>query len=377
MEKFSFEQPKHEAEQEGLGVERIKDPEKAHLMASLENLAYEQANAYEHYLEKPEPHTVEETAEFSIWKAFNYSPADIKSIGQENAEIAGEKYDIEKTVQEYETKKSRFGLAKEQIKASFNIASSHIKFAFRWGPSLIGFKEPKGSNKIVELRKFLKNFDLESHRFLVANEAVRNLGKTGRKEYTAEMLDEEARDALLKAEKYKLPEAPKVEVKTKAEPNGKKSEQNEQQGEQREQSDKKSRNEAGEESEVVADTFDWIYKKYNEYLSLPEEERRRQSYFFRDLEERGVGLEDLKDQEKVLTEWLGRLKVYGKRLEDLTEDELKREMELSFLTSVTKQIFENNTKKSETEVLLDLGVALFKTYKAAKELEKRKKPQTS
>ncbi|PIR69178.1 MAG: hypothetical protein COU47_04480 [Candidatus Niyogibacteria bacterium CG10_big_fil_rev_8_21_14_0_10_46_36] len=318
-------------------------------MASLENLAYEQAGSYKHYLEKPESHTVEETVEFSIWKAFNYSPADIRSIGQENAEIAGEKYDIEKIVQEYETKKSRFGLAKEQIMAVFNIASSHIKFAFRWWPHIIGFKEPKGSNKIVELRRFFKNFDLESHRFLVADEAARNLGGTGRKEYTAQILDEEAKEALLKAEKYELPKSPKQK-----------------------RSDEKPQSEEGEKNEVVADTFEWIYKKYKEYLSLPEKEKRRQSYYFRNLEERGIKLEDLKDQEKTLTEWLGRLKVYGKRLENLTEDELRREMKFSFLTSVTKQVFENSEKKSGSEVLLDLGVSVFKTYKAASELEKRK-----
>lgn len=378
-EKFSFEKPKQNTgtERDGLGRERIKDPEKAHLMASLEHLAYEQANAYEHYLEKPEAHTVEENVEFSVWEASNFSPTDIKAIGAEQAEIAGKKYDIEQTVQEYEEKKSRFGLAKEQIKAGFNIAFIHIKIAFRWGPSLLGFKEPRGSDKVAELRHFFQNFDLESYRFLVADEAVRNLGKMGRREYTADTLGEEAKEALSKAEKYKLPEAPRRQTQFQPEQNktgGDKGngEKDKLQAQNREE----SQGVEGEQNEVVADTFDWIYKKYKEYLSLPKEERQKQSYFFRNLEEKEVSSVDLQDQEKAINEWLERLKVYGKRLENFTEDELRREMKFSFLTSVTKQIFKDE-KKSDTEVLFDLGVALFKTYKAARELEKKKGPQTS
>lgn len=83
-------------------------------------------------------------------------------------------------------------------------------------------------------------------------------------------------------------------------------------------------------------------------------------------------LEDLKDQEKAVSGWLDRLIVYGRRLENLTEDELKKEMKFCFLTSVTKQIIEDDKQKSGTEILLDLGTSLFKTYKAARELEKRK-----
>lgn len=362
MEKFSPEQFKPEAEGEELGIERVKDVGKAYLMASMENLAYEQARAYEHYLDKPEPHTVGENAEFIIWKRLNYSPADIKIIGQEDAEITGRKYDVEKDVQKYETKKNRIGLAKEEIKAVFNIAYSHIKFAIKWAPStLFGFAEPKDSkNEVIkDFRHFFQNFSLESHRFLAAREAIQKLGKNGRKEYTAEMLDEEAKKALLNAEKYKLPNI----AETKIDPNKKRKEKTE--DKKQGQSDKEPQKEG-----VVADTFEWICKKYGEYLSLSDERKQDQS-FFRNLEDQGVTLEDLREQEKAVTEWLNRLKIYGKRLENLTDDELRKEMKFSFLTSVTKQILESREEKSGSEILLDIGASLFKTYQASKELGKR------
>lgn len=160
MEKPLSEQPRQEAEQEGLGVERINDPERAHLMASLENLAHEQAEAYRHYLERPEDSLVEETAQFSAWKVFGCSPADIKTFGAENARIAGEKYDIEKIVQGYEEGKSRFGLIKEQVKSVLNITASQIGFVFS------DLMVSRDSNKVMKLHRFFKNFDLESYLFL-------------------------------------------------------------------------------------------------------------------------------------------------------------------------------------------------------------------
>ena len=371
MEGFSAGQPRSEVETGGLGIERVHDPEKAQLMASLENLAFEQAYAYQHFLEKPEPHTVEESIEFTAWKAFNYSPADIKILGQENAEIIGEKYDIEKDIQKFEAKKSRFGLVKAQIKAACSIAYNHAKFAARWTPALVGFSGPKNSNKVEEFRTCMKNFDLESHRFMVANEAVRNLGQTGRKEYTAQMLDEQARQALLEAEGYKLPHVSEDESMSDSDIQPEKDEINSEQ----QKTDSESTGEEGKANEAAEDTFDWVYEKYAEYLSMSEADKQQQSYFFRDLEARGTTLDDLKDQEKVLTQWLDRLKVYGKRMEDMTDAELEKEMRRSFLVSITKRIFEKRREESGSEILLDLGVALFKTYKASKEIEKRKKTQ--
>ncbi len=372
MEKPSFEQPKQEIEQKGLGVERINDPERAHLMASLENLAYEQAEAYRHYLEKPEDNLVEETAQFSAWKVFGCSPADIKTFGAENARIAGEKYDIEKIVQGYEERKSRFGLIKEQVKSVLNITASQIGFVFS------DLMASRDSNKIMKLHRFFKNFDLESYRFFVANEARLNLNKGGRKEYIADALDALAKESLLKAEGYLSPEAPEEKEKEEEKEIDTTPKLSEVTAEPQEEhwglggEESQNENEVREKDDVVTDTFDWAYKKYEEYLSLSQEEKQKQSYFFRNLEKQGVRLEDLKDQEKAVSEWLGRLMVYGKRLENLTEDELKKEMKFSFLTSVTKQIIEDDKQKSGTEILLDLGTSLFKTYKAARELEKRK-----
>ena len=161
---------------------------------------------------------------------------------------------------------------------------------------------------------------------------------------------EEARKALLKVEKYKLPKSPKG----------------------RQFSGEKSEKGKIEKDEIIDDIFEWICEKYQEYLNLSEEKKQRQSYFFQDLENRGVSLKDLNGYKKTLIEWLNSLNIYSKRLEKLTEEELKTEMKFSFLTFITKQIFESKKNQSGDKFLLGLVAALFKTYKAARKLEKRK-----
>lgn len=117
----------------------------------------------------------------------------------------------------------------------------------------------------------------------MANEARLNLNKGGRKEYTADALDALAKETLLKAESYLSPEVPEEreekEIDAAPKPSEAAAEPQEEhwglggEGPQNE-------NERGERDDVVADTFDWAYKKYEEYLSLPQEEKRDSLIFF-------------------------------------------------------------------------------------------------
>ncbi len=376
------EEKKEEEKSEDLGLERVKDIEKARVMAANENLFRAKEKAYEHYLEHPEAHTAEERVQFSQWKENKIAPSDVLELGERLAKVDGNMYDVETRIRRLEKEGSRLGLIKEAtvsgIKAfgrMLTIDFWHIPRATKeilWNKrGYIGFFGTKESSEAYQ--KFLG--DIVG--FMTAVDALRKINKGEKEEGLKYFEDNYAEDLLKKAETWQVPSffheagsKEETEIKGEKELSKEPSIEGRAEAEGKEEKRKTKRSETEREVNPAAKAtnyiFNWIAEKYSSYLKSPED--KETNPLFRKLKEAGVFPEDIRKEGIDTGRWVSGLTEWEMRLVSFNEEQLKSEQLLNFYDLLIR-VF---SKKKITKVgkARDLVAPILKMYRSSAKLSR-------
>lgn len=337
-----------------LGHERIEDPEKAFIMAQVENTAHVQADNYTKYLESPDTYTAEERITFSAWKSWGLSPADVEKKGEHNAEAVGEMYDAEKRIQKLEQEGSRFGLFKEAVTGGAKTAAHGLRHVFYENPRLISryfsAKSPKevGISGLMgdeQMRGNWNKMTTSAFRFFAAGESLFRLNKKEPREIKFDNFIK-TEEIVEKNEKFSIPHFDFKEYPV---------------------SDSDSERISAEKpiSQAVSEkVFDWVAGQYGQYLKDPNSAPLGFSESFEQMKAKNLKPEDIKKEGTNTGDWLKSLAEWHARLNNLDKDQLENESILNFYDLILRITSEKDG--SSVEKARQLITPLIKIYLATK-----------
>lgn len=334
-----------------LGHERIEDPEKAFVMAQVENTAHVQADNYTKYLESPDTYTAEERITFSAWKNWGLNPADVEKKGEHNAEAVGEMYDAEKHIQKLEQEGSRLGLFKEAVIGGVKTAAYGLRHVFYENPRLISryfsAKSPKevGVSGLMGDEQMRENFNKMStsaFRLFAAGEALFSKKESREIKFDNFIKTEEI---IEKNEKLSIPHFDFKESPSPDSPESNSSERPIGQA-------------------VSEKVFDWVAGQYEQYLKDPKSAPLGFSESFEQMKAKNLKPEDIKKEGTKTGDWLKSLAEWHTRLNNLDNNQLENESTLNFYDLILRITSEKDGSSMEKARLII--TPLIKMYLATK-----------
>lgn len=368
-----------------LGIERVPDIERAYYMASIENLAYTKADAYEDYLKKPEAHLQTHRIEFELFKNQNLSPEDIKIKGEDLAEFFGEAYDVDKKIEALIENKSRAGLLTQAVFGGVKMAVHGLKMSCYEIPRVIIKAIQKKDSRVLlndresaitEGKCFVGAYQMNA-----AFEGLFKINKENNKGHSWKIIMYSFLDAEEMRERTEQYAIPKIRFQDSPTPK-KESESGKNDSSEADSNSNESYSQSGAEasyeyqtsdgpelSDKISDKiYEWLENQYEGYLKTGKAPVGF-SDIFNTFKSKNLKPEDIKNESKRMKVWMGSMFQWRRKLDTLVdENKIKEEQGLNFIDFIFRLLSKDENLKG-TDKARSVITPMIKMFLAGKKLK--------
>lgn len=378
---MNFEIPKRNFREEK--DERIEDVEQAHFMALIENAKQSEAGSYANYLEHPEVYVGSEHSRFRNLEEDGIKPEDLKEIGRNWSESAGDIYAHSKKVEILQKEGKRWEIFKLCARDGFKGMGHAIADVFGTIKDTAEFLT--SSEKRAELKMELKHdlgiekadpkearkWSLKKHsreiaaksefttaiKFLESTVAL--CSKADDVTNVAEISNELSGLFRKQAEEYYIP---KKEEKT--------------------EDAKENKDFSKEDSNIGAEFVDYIFNAeadfYDDFLGGKSFLGGSIKKHFESMKEKGIDPDEIRKNGKYWKKIMGDLKTWNDRLRKVDDKQLEKEIKENLIRF--NQIifgFKKYKKGEENKYMQDYVVSMYKFFKTCYVQARRKSAEKS
>jgi len=363
---MKFEIPKRNLREEK--DERVEDTEQAHFMALIENSKRSEADAYAGYLEHPEVYVGSEHNRFRQMEEDGIRPEDLKEIGNEWSESAGDIYAHCKKVEALQKEGKKWEIFKLSAKHGFKMMGGLVVDAFGTIKDVAEFavsseKRAEVKSRIKhaigiekadprEARKWsrgkydrdirLKSEFTDAFKFL---DGLMVLTTKSGEEIKVDGLSNELSEIFRKqAEEYYVPKKEKTETK-----------------EEKETFEK-------DDSNIGAEFVDYIFNAeadfYDDFLGGKNIFGGSIKSHFESMKEKGIDPGEIRKDGKYWKKIMNDLKTWNERLRKVDDRELERELKENLVRFNNVILgFKKYKKGEENKYVQDYVVSMYKFFK--------------
>lgn len=377
---MKFEIPKRNLREEK--NERVEDIEQAHFMALIENSKQSESAAYTNYLEHPEVYVGSEHNHFRQLEEDGIKPEDLKEIGRDWSESAGDIYVHSKKVETLQKEGKRWEIFKLCARDGFKGMGHALTDVFGTIKDTAEFLT--SSEKRAELKKKLKHnlgiekadpkearkWSLKKHSRDIAAKsefttAVKFLdsmaalfSKADDVTNVAGISNELSEIFRKQAEEYYVPKKEKTEAK-----------------EEKETFEK-------EDSNIGAEFVDYIFNAeadfYDDFLGGKNIFGGSIKSHFESMKEKGIDPDEIRKDGKYWKKIMNDLKTWNERLKKVDDKQLENELKEN-LRRFNQVVFgfKKYKKGEENKYMQDYIVSMYKFFKTCYVQARRKSAEKS
>lgn len=372
---MKFEIPKRNLREEK--DERVEDIEQAHFMAQIENAKQSESAAYANYLEHPEVYVGSEHNSFRQLEEDGIKPEDLKEIGRNWSESAGDIYEHSKKVETLQKEGKRWEIFKLCARDGFKGVGHAMADAFGAIKDTAEFLT--SSEKRAELKKELK------HNIGIEKADPKEARKWSLKKYSREIAAKSEFTTAVKFLDSMLALCSKADDGIKVdEISNEMSELFRKEAEdyyipKKEKTETKGEKEAfeKEDSNIGAEFVDYIFNAeadyYNDFLGGKSVFGDSIKKHFESMKEKGIDPEAIRKDGKYWKKIMADLKIWNERLKKVDDRELENETKEN-LRRFNNVIlgFKKYKKGEENKHMQDYIVSMYKFFKTCYAQARRK-----